>query len=110
MSGEVIDECYVWNGPHIYECEVLQRKPDRGMSLEHQHTVRNAFPDMSGGSNVASNIAGELWHKRLCHMSQKEMRKLAEDNLIPEVKNVQLEKCTDCLRSKTEPLSDRDHQ
>ena len=49
---------------------------------------------------MASNIAGELWHKRLCHMSQKEMRKLAEDNLIPEVKNVQLEKCTDCLAGK----------
>ena len=50
--------------------------------------------------NVASDTAGELWHKRLCHMSQKGMRRLAEDNLIPEVKNVHLEKCIDCLASK----------
>ena len=38
--------------------------------------------------NVAADMVGELWHKRLCHMSQKGMQKLAEDNLIPEVKNV----------------------
>ena len=50
--------------------------------------------------NVAVDTAGELWHKRLCHMSQKGMRRLADDNLIPEVKNVQLEKCTDCLAGK----------
>ena len=33
-------------------------------------------------------------------MSQKGMQRLAEDNLISEVKNVQLEKCTDCLADK----------
>ena len=50
--------------------------------------------------NVGDDNADELWHKRLCHMSQKGMRRLAEENLILEVKNVQLEKCTDCLASK----------
>ena len=50
--------------------------------------------------NVAADNAGELWHKRLCHMSQKGMRRLANDNLILEVKNVQLEKCSDCLAGK----------
>ena len=48
---------------------------------------------------MASDTAGELWHKRLCHMSEKGMKRLAEDNLI-QVKEVQLEKCTDCLASK----------
>ena len=43
--------------------------------------------------NVASDTAGELWHKRLCHMSVKGMKRLADDNLIP-VKDVHLEKCT----------------
>ena len=38
--------------------------------------------------NVAADNAGELWHKRLCHMSQKGMQRLTDDNLIPEVKNV----------------------
>ena len=50
--------------------------------------------------NVAVGEAGELWHKRLCHVSQKGTRRLADDNLIPEVKNVKLEKCTDCLAGK----------
>ena len=50
--------------------------------------------------NVAVDTAGELWHKRLWHMSEKGMRRLADDNLIPEVKNVQLEKCIDCFVSK----------
>ena len=50
--------------------------------------------------NVAADNAGELWHKRLSHMSQKGMQRLAEDNLIPEVKNVQLEKCIDFLTGK----------
>ena len=50
--------------------------------------------------NVASNTVDELWHKRLCPLSQKGMRRLSEDNLIPEVKNVQLEKCIDSLAGK----------
>ena len=50
--------------------------------------------------NVAADNASELWHKRLSHMSQKGMQVLAVDNLIPEVKNVQLEKCIDFLTGK----------
>ena len=57
--------------------------------------------------NVAVDDAGELWHKRLCHMSQKGMRRLADDNLIPEVKNVQLERCTDCWDGKQNKTSFR---
>ena len=56
--------------------------------------------------NVASDTTGELWHKRLCHMSEKGMKRLAEDNLIP-VKDVQLEKCTDCLVGKQNRTSFR---
>ena len=37
---------------------------------------------------MAANTVGEIWHKRLCHMSEKGMQKLAIDDLIPEVKNV----------------------
>ena len=33
-------------------------------------------------------------------MSEKGMRRLAEDNLIPEIKDVQLEKCTNCFANK----------
>ena len=54
--------------------------------------------------NVVSNTVGELWHKRLCHMSEKGMKRLVDDNLIP-VKNVHLERCTDCLAGKQNQTS-----
>ena len=57
--------------------------------------------------NVATDTAGELWHKRLCHVSEKGMRKIAADDLIPEVKNVHLEKCADCLAGKQNRTSFR---
>ena len=56
--------------------------------------------------NVAADTAGELWHKRLCHMSVKGMKRLADDNLIP-VKDVHLERCTDCLDGKQNRTSFR---
>ena len=49
---------------------------------------------------VLADNAGELLNKRLCRMSQMGIRRLAEDNLILEFKNMQLEKCTDCLAGK----------
>ena len=49
--------------------------------------------------NVAFDTAGELWHKRLCHMSIKGMKRLVDDNLSP-MKIVHLERCTDCLAGK----------
>ena len=54
---------------------------------------------------MTTDIVGELWHKRLCHMSEKGMRKLAVDDLIPEVKNVHLDKCADCLAGKQNQTS-----
>ena len=41
--------------------------------------------------NVATRDAGELWHKRLCHMSEKGMQKLVVEYLIVEVKNVHVD-------------------
>ena len=56
--------------------------------------------------NVASDTTGDLWHKTLCHMSLKGMKRLADDNLIP-VKDVHLERCTDCLAGKQNRTSFR---
>ena len=56
---------------------------------------------------MAADTAGELWHKRLCHMSEKGMRKLAADYLIPGVKNVHLDKCAYCLAGKKNRTSFR---
>ena len=41
------------------------------------------------------------------YISQKGMQRLVEDNLIQEVKNVQFEKCIDCLAYKKNRTSFR---
>ena len=56
--------------------------------------------------NVASDTTGKLSHKRLCHMSLKGMKGLADDHLIL-VKDVHLERCTDCLAGKQNRTSFR---
>ena len=47
-----------------------------------------------------------MWHKRLCHMSVKGIKRLADDNLI-QVKDVHLERCADCLAGKQNRTSFR---
>ena len=54
---------------------------------------------------MAIDTVSELWHKWLCHMSEKDMRKLVVDDLIPEEKNVQLAKCTYYLAGKQNRIS-----
>ena len=50
--------------------------------------------------NVAADTIGELWHKRLCHMSHKGMQMLPEKELMSELKKVHMDKCHDCLAGK----------
>ncbi|CAL1397307.1 unnamed protein product [Linum trigynum] len=42
----------------------------------------------------------ELWHKRLGHMSEKSMAKLAQKKVIVGLDHVHLKKCVDCLAGK----------
>ena len=49
---------------------------------------------------VPGTTVGELWHKRLCHMSQKGMQMLVEKDLMPKMKNMHLDKCVDSLADK----------
>ena len=51
-------------------------------------------------ANVAAYPSGELWHKRLGHMSEKGMCILVEQKFLPEAKGVRLEKCVDSLVGK----------
>ena len=44
-------------------------------------------------ANAEADSSGEIWHKRLGHMSEKGMNFLADEKLLPEVKGVQLENC-----------------
>ena len=50
--------------------------------------------------NVDADSSGEIWHKRLGHMSEKGMHILADQKLLPEVKGVHLERCVNCLVEK----------
>ena len=51
-------------------------------------------------ANVVADSEGELWHKRLGHMSERGMHILVEMDLLLEVKGMHLEKCLDCLATK----------
>ena len=51
-------------------------------------------------ANVAADSSGEIWHKRLGHMSEKGMHILADKKLLSEAKGVHLDKCVDCLVGK----------
>ena len=50
--------------------------------------------------DMATDTTGELWHKMLCHMTQKGMWMQAEKDLLSQIKNVHLDKCVDCLADK----------
>jgi len=51
--------------------------------------------------NVAyDNSNLELWHKRLGHMSEKELQILAKKDILPNIKGKFLKPCIDCLAGK----------
>ena len=51
-------------------------------------------------ANVVANSHGELWHKRLNHMSERGMHILVEKDFLLKVKGIDLEKCVECLAGK----------
>ena len=51
-------------------------------------------------ANVTADSSGEIWHKRLGHMSEKGMHIQADQKLLPKVKEVHLENCVANLTGK----------
>ena len=51
-------------------------------------------------ANVVVNSAGELWQKRLGHISERGLQMLAKKDVISEVKGMCLKRCVDCLAGK----------
>jgi len=47
----------------------------------------------------------ELWHKRLCHMSEKDMVKLCKSNVLSDMSNPHLKKCDHCFVEKKNKVS-----
>ena len=84
-SGRLDDEGYtgsIRNGVMKFSKGSLIMAPARKVNTLYLMNARLCPEEL----NVAADTAGELWHKRLSHMSEKGMKRLADDNLIP-VKN-----------------------
>ena len=54
--------------------------------------------EVANSTEIVDDVA--LWHKRLGHMSEKSMVKLAKKKVIPGLDHVHLERCVDCLAGK----------
>ena len=50
-------------------------------------------------ANVVANLDGELWHKRLGHISERGLHMLVKKDLS-KVKGMHLKRCVDCLARK----------
>ena len=85
-AGRLDDECYtgsIWNGVMKFSKGSLIVARAQKVNTLYLMNARLCPEEV----NVVSDTADELWHKRLCHMSVKGMKRLADDNLIP-VKDV----------------------
>ena len=79
---------------------VLQGKSDCGSSTKVEQLYIMHARLCRDEANVVADSDGELWHKRLDHMSERGMHILAEKDLLQEVKGMHLEKCVDYLAGK----------
>ena len=48
----------------------------------------------------AMDMKASLWHRRLIHISEKRLNCLAKKNMLPGLKNADLEKCSHCMIGK----------
>ena len=46
------------------------------------------------------DIEASLWHRRLSHISEKGLNCLAKKDMLPGLKNIDLEKCSHCMIGK----------
>ena len=105
-AGRMDDECYTGSirNDVMKFCKgtliVAKARKTNKLYLMHDRLCRNEV-------NMATDTTCELWHTRLCHVSERGMRKLAADDLIPKVKNVHLDKCADYLAGKQNRTSFR---
>ena len=51
----------------------------------------------------------DLWHKRLCHMSEKGMSTLARKNMLSGIRKTHLQKCSHCFAGKQNRVSFKSH-
>ncbi|RDX97966.1 hypothetical protein CR513_19192, partial [Mucuna pruriens] len=64
-----------------------------------------------GNDDVTKVIGVEasLWHRRLSHISEKWLTCLAKKDMLPRLKNAELEKCSHCMAGKQTRVSFKKH-
>ncbi|RDX96554.1 hypothetical protein CR513_20771, partial [Mucuna pruriens] len=55
------------------------------------------------------DMEASLWHRRLSHISEKGLNCLAKKDMLPGLKNAELEKCSHCMASKQTRVSFKKH-
>ncbi|RDY03371.1 hypothetical protein CR513_13054, partial [Mucuna pruriens] len=53
----------------------------------------------------AMDMEASLWHRRLSHISEKGLNCLAKKDMLPGLKNAELEKCSHCMAGKQTRVS-----
>ncbi|RDX91560.1 hypothetical protein CR513_26440, partial [Mucuna pruriens] len=57
----------------------------------------------------AMDMEASLWHRRLSHINEKRLTCLAKKDMLPRLKNVELEKCSHCMAGKQTRVSFKKH-
>ncbi|RDX73801.1 hypothetical protein CR513_46532, partial [Mucuna pruriens] len=55
------------------------------------------------------DMEASLWHRRLSHISEKGLTCLAKKDMLPGLKNAELEKCSHCMAGKQTRVSFKKH-
>ncbi|RDX94958.1 hypothetical protein CR513_22583, partial [Mucuna pruriens] len=57
----------------------------------------------------AMDMEASLWHRRLSHINEKGLNCLAKKDMLPRLKNAELEKCSHCMAGKQTRVSFKKH-
>ncbi|RDX75554.1 hypothetical protein CR513_44548, partial [Mucuna pruriens] len=66
-------------------------------------------PLVAKDSVDAMDMEASLWHRRLSHISEKELTFLAKKDMLPGLKNAELEKCSHCMAGKKTKVAFKNH-
>lgn len=75
----------------------------KGLKMSKLYVVRE---NHSEGVNYAGEEnSTELWHRRLGHISEKNLTRLVSKKVLPDIKQVHMKQCTNCLAGKQNRIS-----
>ncbi|CAJ2658024.1 unnamed protein product [Trifolium pratense] len=83
----------------------VKHAPDVRFNLISVHMLYDCGYDNHFGSGKDSvnviDMKASLWHRRLSHISEKGLNVLAKKDVLPGLKNADLEKCSHCMTDQT---------